>query len=386
MSSRPLHGILVLRDLSVDTLVLDGVELPDPHRVDDPVHRGSFRGYFDVPAGPHTLVARIQGKEHTVSVVVLPGWATIKRLDSAAGWVDDDVDTALHYRRLAVSGSMAAAGALRPWPLATLCLRGNAADVRLDAQLLPPTMLPVRAVVNIPPGRHAIEVGPAGEAASAKEEVELAPGSVSVVEVGAAASAKVKPLSSDAFARELAVLPFDSLLRFGAYEHVARQFGEGDLAWLVPAFTESAGAAGDSTAVDRYVTALRWHYVIDREMAAQASYFGRLGRTLAAHVTERPSLLGTGAALYLGYFAEDLVDAGDPETIAGGEALAEAIATAEVATPARPSPRPPPPPPPSTGPSKRKNEAQSTLDPRLQLLVMFGAAAIVAVIVFLLRR
>ena len=120
MSPRFSNGFLVLRDLLVDALVLDGVEVPDPKSVDDPKYRGSFRGYFDVPAGKHTVVGRTSsGKEHAMTVVVHPGWATVKRFDLDDGWGDDDAETERHYRQLAMSGSMQDAGALRPWPLPT---------------------------------------------------------------------------------------------------------------------------------------------------------------------------------------------------------------------------------------------------------------------------
>src|SRR4051812_13706171 len=103
MAPGAANGFLVLRDLLVDTLVLDGVEVPDPKAGGDPKYRGSFRGYFDVPPGTHTLVGRVSGKEHATSVVVLPGWATVKRFDGTDGWADDDADTERHYRALALS-------------------------------------------------------------------------------------------------------------------------------------------------------------------------------------------------------------------------------------------------------------------------------------------
>jgi len=241
MSLGASTGFLVLRDLLVDTLVLDGVEVPDPKAADDPKYRGSFRGYFAVPAGTHTLVGRVSGKEHATTVVVHPGWATVKRFDVTDGWADDDADTERHYRRLALSGSMEEAGALRPWPLAV----------------------------------------PAADAAAP-----------------------------------------------------ARVFGDADFAWLRQTFLDSAGTRPDSTALQRYVDALRWHYILDREMGAQAPYFARLGRELVEHVRSRPELLATGAATYLDHFAVDLVDADQPELLEAGRELAAALEQARKVAPA----------------------------------------------------
>ena len=275
MSSGFSSGFLVLRDLLVDALVLDGVELPDPKSVDDPKYRGSFRGYFDVPPGTHTVVGRTSsGKEHAMTVVVHPGWATVKRLDLDDGWREDDAETELHYRHLAMSGSMQDAGALRPWPL------------------------PV----------------PAADPA----------------------------------------------------EGTRRVFSDADFAWLRATFVACGGARPDSAAVQRYVDALRWHYILDSEMGVQAPYFARLGHELCEHVRSRPQLLATGAATYLDYFAVDLVDADKPETIDAGHQLAKAIEHARQIAP---------PPAPATA-------RPSTSSP---LPMVALAVAVVIGVVFLLR-
>lgn len=280
MSSGFSNGFLVLRDLLVDALVLDGVEMPDPKSVEDPTYRGSFRGYFDVPPGTHTVVGRTSsGKEHAMTVVVHPGWATVKRLDLDDGWREDDAETELHYRHLAMSGSMQDAGALRPWPLPVV-----AAD-------------------------------PA--------------------------------------------------------EGTRRVFSDADFAWLRATFAACAGARADSTAVQRYVDALRWHYILDSEMGAQAPYFARLGHELCEHVRARPQLLATGAATYLDYFAVDLVDADKPETIDAGRELARALEHARQVAP-----------PPATG------TATATPRPSASSPLPMIALAVAVVIggVLLLRR
>ena len=277
MTPGAANGFLVLRDLLVDTLVLDGVEVPDPKAKGDPEYRGAFRGYFDVPPGTHTLVGRVHGKEHAVSVVVLPGWATVKRFDGTDGWGDDDADTVRHYRSLALSGSMREAGALRPWPI------------------------------------------PAPAADEAK----------------------------------------------------TRLFDDADFAWLRETFVESKGAPADSTAVQRYVDALRWHYILDREMGAQAPYFARLGRELAQHVASRPELLATGAATYLDYFAVDLVDAAQPETIEAGQELAKALEQARRLAPA---------------PEVRAPQASETAKNKSPVLMFVLAAVVVLFVVMMARR
>ena len=275
------NGFLVLRDLLVDTLVLDGVELPDPKATQDPQYRGSFRGYFDVPPGAHTVVARVAGKEHATTVVVLPGWATVKRFDGGSdGWGDDDAGTEQEYRHLALSGSMQEAGALRPWPV------------------------------------------PAPAAAPAK----------------------------------------------------TRLFGGADFAWLRATFAESRGAPADSMAVQRYVDALRWHYILDSEMGVQAAYFGRFGRELADHVRARPELLGTAAATYLDYFAVDLVDADQPETIEAGGELAKALEQARRLAP------------PAPVAAVRSPARRETPKGKSPLFVVVLAAAVIMAVVMMARR
>lgn len=284
MSSGFSNGFLVLRDLLVDALVVDGVELPDPKSVDDPRYKGSFRGYFDVPPGTHTVVGRTNsGKEHAMTVVVHPGWATVKRLDLDDGWREDDAETELHYRHLAMSGSMQDAGALRPWPL------------------------PV----------------PAADPA----------------------------------------------------EGTRRVFSDADFTWLRATFDACARTPtrADSAAVQRYVDALRWHYILDSEMGAQAPYFARLGHELCEQVRSRPQLLATGAATYLDYFAVDLVDADKPETIDAGHQLAKALEHARQVAP-------PPSPTTSTATETARPSASSPL-PMVAL-----AVALVVGVVLLLRR
>ncbi len=283
------NGFLVLRDVLVDALVLDDVEVPDPKSGSDPKYRGSFRGYFDVPAGTHTVVGRTSsGKEHAMTVVVHPGWATVKRFDLDEGWLDDDAENDRHYRHLAMSGSMQDAGALRPWP------------------------------------------APAAESDPNK-----------------------------------------------------RVFGDADFAWLRATFADSSGARADSTTLQRYIDALRWHYILDSEMGVQAPYFARLGRELCEHVQARPELLGTGAATYLDYFAVDLVDADKPETIAAGQELAKALEQARRVAPA-------PAPEKARAPEVASTTSSTTSAAKPQAtspLVIVGVVlALVVGVVFLLRR
>ncbi len=280
MSPGASNGFLVLRDLIVDALVLDGVEVPDPKSANDPKYPGSFRGYFDVPAGEHTLIGRVSGKEHAVTVAVHPGWATVKRFDMTDGWADDDAETERHYRHLALSGSMQEAGALRPWPLPA----------------------PAEAPAGAP-----------------------------------------------------------------------RVFGDADLAWLRVAFRETEGACADSPHIRRYIDALRWHYVIDREMGAQAPYFARLGRELADQVSARPELIGTGAAHYLDYFSVDLVDADQPETIAAGGELAAALERARRLVPVA-----------APKPETEASPATAAKGSPLPLVAL--AVLLVVGVVFILRR
>lgn len=315
------HGFLVLRDLTVDAIILDGVELPDPKGVSDTRDGGGFCGYFNVPVGTHTVVGRIKDKSHTMTLVVRPGAATVKRFDMDAGWHDDEPETAAQYRRLAASGSMTEA--LRPWPLGSVYFRGVAEGLKLDSRLVGSGLLPFSGVANVPPGTHAIEIG--------EHHIELpvmAESHTLVVLDGTNRPTLVTGTRTlMAMSRDLNVMPFDSFVSYASLgTSGTRVFDDSDLEWLEDAF---AKATTDET--EQYVAALRWHYVLDSEMANQATYFARFGDRLVEHLKKRPSLLATGAKLYLGYFAQDLVDAGHEDTVAAGKRLAAAIEKAELA-------------------------------------------------------
>lgn len=115
-----MSAIVLLRDLTVESLSIDGTNVGNP-KLPHPDFRGGFRGYFNVPPGPHSFVADLgQGRVAKWDVEVPHGdrVVIVKRLHfDAVAWVDDDPDTKEHFERLAASGSMHAAGALRPWPL-----------------------------------------------------------------------------------------------------------------------------------------------------------------------------------------------------------------------------------------------------------------------------
>jgi hypothetical protein len=107
----------VTRDLIVDELLCDGFSVGDPHSKEHHYFTGSFRGFFNVPTGPHEVTARFGEKQSTWSVSVDCNGAHVKRIDwDAGGWMDDDPATEEHYKNLARSGSMLEAKALRPCP------------------------------------------------------------------------------------------------------------------------------------------------------------------------------------------------------------------------------------------------------------------------------
>lgn len=360
MNLRPGHGILLLRDLTVDALVLDGYEIPDPKSVTDPRFSGSFRGFFDVPPGVHTVVGRIQGKEHAMTVTVMPGWATVKRFDMDAGWGDDDDATIQQYRSLALSGSMAQSGALRPWPLGLLFLRGKSENLQVDGHAVSASMIPFLAIKDVPPGKHTIAIG------EKKLEVDVEKESVTVIDLDDGPTLANVKLA--AIAVDLEALPAHSLVphRLLGGEVPIHTFGDADFAWLNAAFEESNAR--------QYLAALRWHYILDSEMGKQDAYFARLGVRLSAQVDARPSLVQGEAARYLGYFAQDLVDAESALTIPAGQALAEAIARAKTAAVRRPS-LPPPAPEPEAAPAINVNK-----------LFAYFIVALIFVVVFILAK
>ena len=341
----PGHGFVVLRDFLCDRIVVDGFDIGDFATRSHPHFTGGFRGFFNVPPGPHTLVVEHDGRRSEWSFELAPNAALVRRTDwGAGGLVEDEPETERRYRELARSGSMLQAGALRPWPLANVFFQGAPQQVVIDGRTVPSTAS--RAffgVTGLAPGRHQLQVG--------DFDVQLELGldsrpllgcSVKGVEVlePQMAGMLIKVLMMHAPKEALwplaALTPIeqhltnaqDNLAHIAAVlaggESKSRSFGDADLEHLRRAFARLQERY-DEHNLREYAEALRHHYILDREMARQADYFGRYGAEVLQHVEALPRLTASQAMTHLRYLGEDLQDTGVAALATLGRKLVAAL-------------------------------------------------------------
>ena len=211
---RPGHGFLVLRDRTLDRLELDGLDVGDP----DAPHAdfgGGFRGYFNVPPGPHTVAAHFQGKLTTWTVEVEPNRAYVKRIDwGQGGWVDDDPETEEQYQKLALSGSMLEAKALRPWPRPSLFFIAPPRPLLVNGRALP-FEGKFSGLVNLPPGDVRFQTSLYSAGCTLPAE------SMQVVDFGSGKPEFVEPMLGEMLVRtHLRRAPRDALVTHGELEEL----------------------------------------------------------------------------------------------------------------------------------------------------------------------
>lgn len=339
----PGHGFLVLRDLHCDHLHLDGFDVGNPKAAPHPHFRGGFRGYFNVPPGPHLVVAELAGRRSEWRTDLAPGDAHVRRVDwDHGGLVPDDAQTEQNYRDLARSGSMLQAGALRPWPLASLFFEDAPEHVSIDDRPVPASA-PRRffGVTGLAPGEHRLRVGDleatftlpvdcrallscANGQLDAQDPRLATPmirlGMLRAPRAALLTVADLAPPHHDhALADDLAAL------QAALGEKTANtRFGDGELALLRGRFAALQRDFAGPT-LTAYVEVLRRCYVIDREMAAQSEFFAAYAAEVLREVVALPRLTQTHAMTYLRYLAEDLQDTGVPALGQLGQRLGAAL-------------------------------------------------------------
>lgn len=340
----PGFGFVVLRDLTCDGLIVDGVELADPKSAPHPHFRGGFRGYFNAPPGRHRIVAVLGERRATWDLELAPNAAAVRRLDyDTARWVDDEPDVAAHYQALARSGSMLQAGALRPWPGASLFFEGAPERVWIEGRVVPSSApRGFFGVTGVPPGDRRVVVG------AAELSLTLPLDCIALISCTGSEPELRDPRLGTAMirvqmmrARREALLPFDALTPAAHHAQSAqdnldlltqalgggggeRRFGAADLDALRRGFAALQASPSEAT-LGVYVQVLRRCYVIDREMAAQAEFFARYAAEVLTQVSAMPVLKQTAAMTYLRYLAEDLQDTGVESLGALGRRLAAAL-------------------------------------------------------------
>lgn len=312
------HGFLILRDLWVDKLLVDGIDVGDPKSTSHSYFTGSFRGYFNVPPGPHTIEAQQGGKSSVWKVDVQPNEAYVKRTDwDQGGWVDDEPATEKQYKDLARSGSMLQSKALRPWPLTSIYVCNAPKDLLLNG-------VPVRCssdflgITNLKPGLYVLESG------NFRAQFELPVESMQVIDFSGGKPDLINPRMADPMLRiYLGRAPKEALIRaedMGMPPAGDPKFGDGDLNVLDEMYRGYKNAPGDST-LARYIEVLRRNYVVDTEMAKQSEYYCRYADAIIRHVKETPALKTSPARTYFNYLAEDMQDTGVAAAAAKGKEL-----------------------------------------------------------------
>lgn len=353
----PGHGFVVLRDFQCDRILLDGVDIGDFADRDHPHFKGSFRGFFNVPPGPHTVVTEYKGQRSQWSFELAPNAAVVRRSDwGRGGLVEDDLDTESRYRDLARSGSMLQAGALRPWPLPSVFFQSAPQHVTIDGRTVPTAAS--RAffgVTGLAPGRHQLRVGEfdvqLGMELDSRPLLSCSAKGVEVLEPQMAAML-IKVLMMRAPKESLwplsALTPLEQHITNAQdnLAHVAnilaqatgqatgqpRQFGDADLERLRRAFSQLQ-ADYDEHNLREYAEVLRHHYILDREMAKQADYFGRYAAEVLRHVEALPRLTAGQAMTHLRYLAEDMQDTGVAALATIGRKLGAALDKASSSAP-----------------------------------------------------
>ncbi len=333
------HGFLLVQDLLCERLLLDGVDVgdPGPH----PHHQGRFLGFFNVPPGAHTVVLEHQGRRCEWTLELAPNTTQVRRCDwERGGLVEADADSQQLLRDQARSGESLRAGALRPWPLASVFIQGAPEQVAIDGNPVPAEA--TRAffgVTGFAAGAHQVRLGDATVALKlpAEGRVLLSCGlGGAEVQDGKTATMLIKVLMMHA-PRE-ALWPLSALVPIPSPPVVTpvvtpdpapqasgpRSFNDADLEQLRATFARLQSNYDEPT-ITEYVEILRAHYIQDREMAAQSDYFIRYTGELQLQVEALPRITASQAMTHLRYLSEDLQDTGVSALATLGRKLSAAL-------------------------------------------------------------
>lgn len=351
------HGLLLLHALTCDRLLVDGVDVGDPVTSPHPRHQGDFLGFFNVPPGPHTLVAVRQDQRSSWSFELAPNTIQVRSCDwQRGGLVDADADTEQRQRDQARSGASLRSGALRPWPLASVFFQGAPERVTIDGHEVPAEA--TRAffgVTGLPPGAHQLRLGealvPLKLPEAARVLLSCGPGGAEVQD-GQPATMLIKvlmmhaprealwPLGAIAPAQADIGTPAPAASPEPTPEPIAApiiaspvpaptasgtpQFLDADLEHLRATFARLQSDYADHT-IAEYVEVLRRHYIQDHEMAKQADYFTRYTTELHVQVEALPRITASQAMTHLRYLSEDLQDTGVSALATLGRKLSAAL-------------------------------------------------------------
>lgn len=355
------HGFLLLPGLTCERLILDGVEVDDPVSRPHPHYQGGFVGFFNVPPGPHTLVALREGQRSSWRFELAPNATALRGCDwSREGLVEADADSEQRLRDEVRSGAALQSGALRPWPLASVFFQGAPEQVTIDGQAVPAEA--TRAffgVTGLAPGAHELRLGdtavPLRLPEAARVLLSCRPGGAEVQD-GQSGTMLIKvlmmhaprealwPLAAIAPAAPQAATPdaqpFTPTTPITPITPITTDpeptpsgppsFSDADLEQLRASFARLQAEYAEHT-IAEYVETLRRHYIQDHEMARQADYFTRYTTELHLHVESLPRLTASQAMTHLRYLSEDLQDTGVATLATLGRKLSAALDKASAA-------------------------------------------------------
>ena len=290
----PGFGYLILRNLRVDRLTLDGVPMCDEPELAGLHHQG----FFNVPPGSHVLIAEYGEQHSEVTVDVPANDAAVCRLDwEAGGWKDDPEREGL--REFARSAVGVHDKSLRAWPFATAFLSGVRAGevIEVDGRPIVATG-PFLAVSNLAPGEHHFGIG-----------AYLAGCHLPLFGAQCIAISADEPefLNGEAIAKtvrpQLLKARLDAVVRGDLPASP-----EAELAEVKRAFAAHCSAP-NAESLSRVGATLRKNAVSATEMATRAEFFGGYADLVIGFVAMRPDLaLAPDLRKYVDYLRADLVD------------------------------------------------------------------------------
>ncbi len=350
----PMTGCLVLRDVLVDDLIVEGCHLKDPKAESHPLMTQNFRGFYNVPPFTSFVNAVLGTKTANLITPVRSGDATVKVLDwGTSSWLDDSGENEALYKAMAFRGNMS--GALRPWPCAMLFVIGARGPMTINKWKFE-APAPFFCICGILP-----KVSWPLLANGKSLEIFFPPDSVQVLDASRSPPAllpvneAVDALSKRAETLDRAPLLLFRLLNPGAknffsaigaplnmppnpipappspktqtrqpdFEVPGEDFSFGDfppatLSWVKETFEDWRRSPSLET-FDPYYAALSKHRIPKDEIANHGDYFLLYADEIMREVRQEPSVLKTAGNFFFTTLAEDLEAIGGPFTAKGRE-------------------------------------------------------------------